>query len=148
MSGLRQTVATLALLSVMALLLWGFHLRSQAEQGRTALAQEQLATVQERSQRQSATIIRMGAELAAQQLTQHSLQVTLESLRLATATERQHKQEIRRDDPQFRNWGAQPLPSAARRLHQRPAFTGADSYRKWLSGRNALHAEPSSASQQ
>lgn len=102
----------------------------------------------ERSQRQSATIIRMGAELAAQQLAQHSLQATLDSLHLAAATDRQHKQEIRRDDPQLRDWGAQPLPAAARRLHQRPAFTGADGYRQWLSSRHALHAEPSSADQQ
>ncbi|MGG4659349.1 DUF2570 domain-containing protein [Pseudomonas vlassakiae] len=140
--------ALLVLLIATALLAWGGYESIQAEKGRTALAQEQLSTVQERSQRQSATIIRMGAELAAQQLAQQSLQNTLESIRLASASDRQHKQEILRDDPQFRDWGAQPLPAAARRLHERPAFTGADSYRKWLSGRNALHAEPSSANQQ
>ncbi|MNE15504.1 hypothetical protein D3C80_1084140 [compost metagenome] len=140
--------AVLVLLIAAALMAWGGYQSIQAEKGRTALAQEQLATAKERSQRQAATIIRMGGELAAQQLAQQSLQDTLESLRLARSTDHQHKQEIRRDDPQFRDWGAQPLPASARRLHQRPAFTGADSYRKWLSGRNALHAEPSSANQQ
>ncbi|MCL8304569.1 DUF2570 domain-containing protein [Pseudomonas putida] len=140
--------AVLVLLIAATLLAWGGYQSLQAEKGRTVLAQEQLATAKERSQRQSTTIIRMGAELAAQQLAQQSLQNTLESLRLASATDRQHKQEIRRDDPQLRDWGAQPLPAAARRLHQRPAFTGADGYRQWMSGRHALHAEPSSANQQ
>ncbi len=148
MTSTRQALYSIALLVALSLLVWGYHQRSKAEQGRTALAEQRLATVTERSQRQAATIIRMGGELAAQQLAQQSLQNTLESIRLTTATDRQHKQEIRRDDSQFRDWGVQPLPAAARRLHQRPAFTGADSYRKWLSGRNALHAEPSSANQQ
>ena len=68
------------------------------------------STVRERSAANASPppIIRMGAELAAQQLAQHSLQATLDSLHLAAATDRQHKQEIRRDDPQLRDWGAQP----------------------------------------
>lgn len=140
--------ALLVLLVATALLGWGGYQSIQVEKGRTALAHQQLATAKERSQRQSATIIRMGAELAAQQFAQQSLQSTLESLRLAAANDRQHKQEIRHDDPQLRDWGAQPLPPAARRLHQRPAFTGADGYRQWLSGRHALRTEPSSANQQ
>lgn len=140
--------AVLVLLIAVVLLAWGGYQGIQTEKGRTALAEQRLATVTERSQRQAATIIRMSAELASQQLAQQSLQGTLESLRLAAATDLQHKQEIHRDDPQFRDWGAQPLPAAARRLHQRPAFTGADGYRQWLSGRHAMPPEPSSANQQ
>lgn len=140
--------AVLVLLITAALLALGGYQFVQVEKGRTALAQEKLATTQERSKRQSATIIRMGAELASQQLAQEGLQTTIADLRLATAKDHQQKQETRRNDPQFRDWGAQPLPDAARRLHQRPAFTGADDYRQWLSGRHTLHAEPSSTNQQ
>lgn len=148
MNLLRQTALGLALLGGVALQLWGFHQRSKAEQGRTALAEQRLATVTERSQRQAATIVRMGGELADQQLAQQSLLTTISNLRLATATDHLKKQEIRRDDPQLRDWGAQPLPDAARRMHQRPAFTGADGYRQWLPSRHALHAQPGSTDQQ
>ena len=147
MTTIRQAVYGIALLVALSLLMWGYHQRSKAEQGRTALAEQRLATVTERSQRQAATIIRMGAELASQQLAQESLQAAIADLRQATVKDHQQKQETRRNDPQFRDWGAQPLPDAARRLHQRPAFTGADGYRQWLSGRHALHAEPSSTNQ-
>ncbi|MDF0732319.1 DUF2570 domain-containing protein [Pseudomonas entomophila] len=145
---LRQTLYGIALLGALSLLLWGYHQRSQAEQGRTALVEQRLTTVTERSQRQAATIVRMGAELADQQLAQQSLMTTISNLRLAAATDHLKKQEIRRDDPQLRDWGAQPLPDTARRMHQRPAFSGADGYRQWLPSRHTLHAQPGGADPQ
>ncbi|MFU3873514.1 DUF2570 domain-containing protein [Pseudomonas aeruginosa] len=142
MTTLRQALYGAALLGALALLLWGGYQRLQAEQGRSALAQEKLANVTARSERQAATIIRMGGEVQAQRLAQQSLQQQLAGLRQAHAAEQLKKQEIRRNDPSFSSWGAQPLPDAARRLHARPGFTGANSYRQWLPGRHGLHPQP------
>lgn len=147
MSTLRQALYGLALLGALALLLWGQHQRSQAEQGRTALAEERLQVLQARSARQSATIVRLGGEIHAQRLDQQSLQETLDGLRLAQADDQLKKKEQRREDPIHQAWADQPLPAAARRLHQRPALTGADSYRQWLSDRHPLQPGSGGADQ-
>src|SRR5690606_29310474 len=93
MSTLRQALYGFALLGALALLLWGQHQHSQAEQGRTALAEERLRVLQERSARQSATIIRLGGEVHAQRLGQQSLQDTLDGLRLAQSADQLKKKE-------------------------------------------------------
>lgn len=144
MTTLRQALYGLALLGALALLLWGTYQQSQAEQGRTALAQEKLANLTARSQRQAATIIRLGAEAQAQRLAQQSLHTQLAELRKAHAADQLKKQEIRRNDPSFSDWSQQPLPGAARRMHERPGFTGADDYRQWLPSRHGLQPQPGS----
>ena len=60
MTTLRQALYGIALLGALGLMLWGQYQRSQAEQGRTALAQEKLENLTARSNRQAATIIRLG----------------------------------------------------------------------------------------
>lgn len=114
---------------------------------RADLATERLQTAQQRNERQSATIVRLGSEVATQRLDQLALQQTIANLHQAYATDQLKKKEHRREDPGHQNWADQPLPDAARRLHQRPAITGAGGYRQWLSGRDALYAEPSRARQ-
>nr|WP_287031347.1 hypothetical protein [Pseudomonas sp. UBA6310] len=138
MSTLRQALYGIALLGALALLLWGNHQRSEAEQGRTALAEEKFANVTARSERQTATIVRLVAEVASQRATQQDLQQTQDDLHQAQAQDQLMKKETRRNDQDLNAWAAQPLPAAARRLHARPAITGADAYRDWLSRRNTL----------
>lgn len=111
-----------------------------AANARADLAAERLQTAQQRNANQAATITRLTGEVAAQRLDQLALQQTLSDLRQAQATDQLKKKERRREDPTHETWAAQPLPDAARRLHQRPAITGAAGYRQWLSGRDALHA--------
>lgn len=135
---LRQALFGLALLSSLSLLLWGGYQKIEAEQARTARAEDKLQTTQERNERQAATITRIGGELAQQRTAQESLQTQLDELRQGRAADHLDKQELKRHDPTLQAWADQPLPDAARRLHQRPAITGADGYRKWLSGRHAL----------
>ncbi len=118
-----------------------------AAQARAELAEQRLQTAEQRNARQAATITRLTGELATQRLAQQALQQTLSDQRQAHATDQLKKKERRREDPPHANWAAQPLPAAARRLHQRPAITGADGYRQWLSGRDALHAAPGEAGQ-
>lgn len=121
--------------------------RIDAETARADLATDRQQTLEQRNERQAATIVRLGGEVAAQRADQQRLQDRLASLRLGYATDKITKQEIRRNDPHLSDWGTQPLPSAARRLHERPSFTGADDYSRWLSDRHSLHVEPSGADQ-
>ncbi len=120
--------------------------RLDAANARADLATERLQTANERNTRQAQTIARLTGEVATQRLAQLSLQQTTTAVRQEHATDQVQKKEQRREDPPHANWAAQPLPAAARRLHQRPAITGADGYRQWLSNRHALHAQPSGAS--
>jgi len=118
-----------------------------AANARADLAADRLQTAQQRNANQAATITRLTGEVAAQRLDQLALQKTLSDLRQAQATDQLKKKERRREDPTHATWAAQPLPDAARRLHQRPAITGAAGYRQWLSGRDALHAGSGSSNQ-
>lgn len=121
--------------------------RIDAETARADLATERQQKLEQRNERQAATIIRLGGEVAAQRADQLSLQQTTSDLHQAHATDQLKKKERRREDPTHATWAAQPLPDAARRLHQRPAITGAAGYRQWLSGRDALHAGSGGAGQ-
>ncbi|BFN28479.1 hypothetical protein PSCT_01899 [Pseudomonas sp. SCT] len=121
--------------------------RIDAANARTDLATERLKTAKQRNANQAATITRLTGEVATQRLDQLALQQTLSDMRQAQATDQLKKKERRREDPTHATWAAQPMPDAARRLHQRPAITGADGYRQWLSGRDALHAGPGGAGQ-
>lgn len=147
MSTLRQSLYGLALLGALVLLLWATyqqHLASEAKAERDA---QVITNLQQRNTRQAASILRMGSELAAQRATQQALQTAQTDVRQQHAASQLQKQEIRRNDPSLDSWGAQPLPDAARRLHQRPALTGADAYRAWLSRRNALQPDASGAAE-
>jgi LysB family phage lysis regulatory protein len=136
---LRQGLYSAALLGALALLLWGTYQRSEAEQGRTALAQEKLATVNARVERDATTITTLRTNLADERQAQTTLQQTGQDLRRELDVRKQQIKELKRENAELREWAAVQLPVAARRLRQRPAITGADAYRDWLSGRNALH---------
>src|SRR5690606_33265414 len=116
-------------------------------EARAELATERLQTASERNARQAQTITRLTGEVASQRLAQLSLQQATASVRQEHATDQVQKKEQRREDPPHQSWAEQPLPAAARRLHQRPAITGADGYRQWLSDRYALQPGAGGADQ-
>ncbi|WIX04448.1 Rz-like lysis system protein LysB [Pseudomonas sp. AR5] len=147
MTTARQLLYGLALVAALCLLIWFQQQRIEAAQAQADLASERLKTAQQRNANQAATITRLTGEVAAQRLDQLALQQTLSDLRQAHSTDQLKKKERRREDPTHATWAAQPLPDAARRLHQRPAITGAAGYRQWLSGRGAMHAGSGSAKQ-
>jgi LysB family phage lysis regulatory protein len=138
MTTLRQAIYGVALLGALSLLLWGTYQQGQAAQARAERDAERIAQLTQRSARQAASIIRLGGELGAQRLAQQGLQTTQADVRQQHAASQLHKQETRRNDPSFSDWSSQPLPGPARRLHERPALSGAHGYREWLSRRNAL----------
>lgn len=147
MTTARQLLYGLALVAALCLLIWMQQQRIDTAQAQADLATERLQTAQQRNARQAATITRLTGEVATQRLDQFALQQTLSDLRQGHATDQLKKKERRREDPTHATWAAQPLPDAARRLHHRPAITGAAGYRQWLSSRDALHAGPGGAGQ-
>lgn len=147
MTTLRQSLYGLALLGALALLLWSTYQQHQAAEARAERDADRITSLQQRNARQAASITRMGSELAAQRAAQQGLQTAQADVRQQHATSQIQKQEISRNDPSFSDWGRQPLPGAARRLHERPALTGASGYRDWLSRRNALQPAASGAAE-
>lgn len=136
MTTLHQTLYSLALLAALALLLWGQHQRSQAEQGRTALATAQLQAERQRTTRQATTINELETALQHERKAQTDLRATHNQLRQRLSTSLHQIEELKRENEE---WASQHLPAAARRLRQRPAITGAADYQAWLSSRDALH---------
>ena len=147
MTTARQFIYGLALVAALCLLIWTQQQRITAAEARADLATQRQLTLEQRNERQAATIVRLGGEVAAQRADQLSLQQTTSDLHQAHATDQLKKKDRQRHDPPLQNWADQPLPDAARRLHQRPAITGAAGYRQWLSSRDALHAQPGSPGQ-
>jgi LysB family phage lysis regulatory protein len=144
MTPLRQLGYGIALFIALGLLAWGQYQQGQAVKTRESLAAERIEQLNQRNARQAAAIVRIGSELAAQRSAQQGLQTAKADVRQQHATRYIQKQEIRRNDPSFSDWSSQPLPGAARRLHERPGLTGAHGYREWLSRRNALQPAASS----
>jgi LysB family phage lysis regulatory protein len=147
MTTLRQSLYGLALLGALALLLWSTYQQHQAAEARAERDAQVITALQQRNTRQANAIIRMGSELAAQRAAQQGMQTAQADVRQQHAASQIQKQEISRNDPSFSDWGQQPLPAAARRLHERPALTGASGYRAWLSRRNAMQPAASGAAQ-
>lgn len=144
---IRQALYGAALLGALALLLWGTHQRSQAEQGRTAMATERHQQAEQSIQRQAVTITTLANTLAEERAAQAALRTTQNQLRQGLSQREHQIKELQRENADLRQWAHQPLPAAARRLRQRPTITGADAYRHWLSGSGAVRAASSQPEQ-
>lgn len=69
---------------------------------------------------------------------QTRLYAAAEETRALLQTRQRHIEDLTRENEAYRRWAAAPLPAVAVRLRQRPAITGSQSYRDWLSQNNAL----------
>lgn len=147
MTTLRQLGYGAALLGALALLFWGQYQQSQAVAARETLASERQQQAEQRIERQASTITTLNETLQDERKAQTGLRTTQNQLRLGLAKREQQIEELKRENSDLRQWAAQPLPAAARRLRARPAITGAGAYRDWLSGRGALQPGPSQPSQ-
>lgn len=145
MSPLRQALYGLALLATLALLLWTQQLRSQAESARAERDGQALQQARERIERQAQTITQLDQALQAERTAQAQLRTLQAQLRQGLAQRERTLQELTHADPDLRTWSALPLPAAAHRLRERPALSGADAYRDWLSRSGAVPAAGDSA---
>ncbi|EPJ82423.1 MULTISPECIES: Rz-like lysis system protein LysB [Pseudomonas] len=138
MSTLRQTLYGIALLGALVLVIWGQQQRINTAQNQADLAKSAAKTAREDANRNLATATTLTATLKQERENQSALRAQQDQLRLALAKRARTIEELKRENDELRDWAAQPLPDAARRLRERPALTGAAAYRDWLSGRGAV----------
>lgn len=141
--GLRTGLAVVVLLSQIVLWVcnWGLKSRLDIERQASSALAQQLATTQATATQLNSTLeIERAAKMAVLKL--HS------QLRTDLNARERQIEDLKRENKALQDWADQPLPDAARRLRERPAITGADAYRKWLSGSGAVHPPGNIASQQ
>lgn len=140
MNTLRQALYGIALLGALALLIWGQQQRITVAQAQTELAEAKATRAREDAHRNLATANALTTTLQRERDAQNALRTQQDQLRQGLEKRERTIRELKREDAELRDWAAQPLPDAARRLRERPALTGADAYRQWLSGRGAMPA--------
>jgi LysB family phage lysis regulatory protein len=138
MSALRQALYGVALLGALALLIWGLQQRAALANTRA----EQAFALLERSQEQTRQVAihanTLAQKLSNERKAQANLRAQQDQLRQGLANRERTIEALKRENTELRIWSDQRLPDAARRLRERPALTGADAYRQWLSGRSAV----------
>ncbi|WP_379554951.1 Rz-like lysis system protein LysB [Pseudomonas sp. MD332_8] len=138
MSTLRQALYGIALLGALALLIWGQQQRINSAEGNTELAKAAAMTARADADRNLTTANTLTNTLKQERDAQSALRTQQDQLRQGLAKRERTIEELKRENAELRTWATQPLPDAARRLRERPALTGADAYRQWLSGRGAV----------
>jgi len=137
-STLRQFLYGVALLGALALLIWTQELRITVADKNTELATQDAKTAREDADRNLATAKTLQTTLEQERSAQTTLRTQQEQLRQGLAKRELTIEALKHENAELRDWAAQSLPDAARRLRERPALTGADAYRQWLSGRGAV----------
>ena len=138
MSTLRQALYGIALLGALALLIWGQQQRIDVAESQTEMANTAAKTAREDADRNLATANNLTDTLKQERANQSALRTQQDLLRQGLAKRERTIEDLKRENAELRDWAAQPLPDAARRLRERPALTGTAAYRDWLSGRGAV----------
>ncbi|MCU5773076.1 Rz-like lysis system protein LysB [Erwiniaceae bacterium BAC15a-03b] len=71
---------------------------------------------------------------------QTRLYATAEDTHALLRKRQQKIEDLTRENDELKRWAATTLPDVISRLRQRPAFTGGEDYRKWLSEADPLQA--------
>lgn len=139
---LRTGLLALALLAAGAVALWGWGQQHQLATANEAgkRLEDQLSRAQQDRDQNLATANQLKSELASERDSQAKLLALQGELRQGLAQRERVIEALKHENQQLREWADQPLPDAARRLRERPALTGADAYRQWLSGSRAVPA--------
>ena len=138
MSTLRQALYGIALLGALALLIWGQQQRINIAEGNTELAKAAAMTARADADRNLTTANTLTNTLKQERDAQSALRTQQDQLRQGLAKRERTIEELKLENAELRTWATQPLPDAARRLRERPALTGADAYRQWMSGRGTV----------
>lgn len=138
MSTLRQALYGIALLGALALLIWGQQQRINVAKGNTELAKAAAEAARADADRNLTTANTLTNTLKQERDAQSALRTQQDQLRQGLAKRERTIKELKLENAELRSWATQPLPDVARRLRERPALTGADAYRQWMSGRSAV----------
>ncbi|MBA6063544.1 LysB family phage lysis regulatory protein [Pseudomonas mosselii] len=139
---LRTGLLALALLAAGGAALWGWDQQHQVATAKEAgkRLEDQLNRAQQDRDQNLATANQLKSELASERDSQAKLLALQGELRQGLAQRERVIEALKHENQQLREWSDQPLPDAARRLRERPALTGADAYRQWLSGSRSVPA--------
>ncbi len=137
---LRNSLLGAALAAATTVGAWGWWQRTQllVEQKNAEGLTQQLATAETEARRNRATATALQSTLEHERQVQAQLRKLQSTLRTGLAERERLIESLKHDNETLRNWADQPLPDAARRLRERPAITGADAYRQWLSSGSAV----------
>ncbi|NMZ00149.1 LysB family phage lysis regulatory protein [Pseudomonas proteolytica] len=138
MSTLRQALYGIALLGALALLIWGQQQRINVAEGNTELAKAAAKAARADADRNLTTANTLTNTLKQERDAQSALRTQQDQLRQGLAKRERTIEELKLENAELRTWATQPLPDVARRLRERPALTGADAFRQWMSGRGAV----------
>jgi LysB family phage lysis regulatory protein len=139
-STLRQALLGIALLAALGLLIWCQELRISGANKDTQLAEQDASHAREQAERNLANANALRDTLQHERNAQTTLRTQQDQLRQGLAKRELTIEALKRENAELRDWATQPMPDAARRLRKRPALTGADAYRQWLSSRSSLHS--------
>ncbi len=142
MISIRTTALAGALIVAAGAGLWSLALHQllNAAGETKQLLEDQVKTAQGEARQNLATATELEQTLNRERETQAQQLQLLGELRIGLADRRHQIEDLKRENDQLRTWADQPLPPAARRLRERPALTGADAYRDWLSRGSAVRA--------
>ncbi|MNZ40945.1 hypothetical protein D3C78_584820 [compost metagenome] len=120
--------------------LWGWSQKSllDSEKAISKGLAEQRDTAQAHARDNLATANTLKATLEREREGQAKLLKLQRELRTGLANRERLIENLKHENDELRQWADQPIPDTARRLRQRPAITGADAYRQWLSSSGAL----------
>lgn len=120
--------------------LWGWSQKSllDSEKAISKGLAEQRDTAQADARANLATANTLKTTLEREREDQAKLLKLQGELRKDLANRERMIEDLKHDNDELRKWADQPLPDAARRLRERPAITGADAYRQWVSRSGAL----------
>ena len=127
---------------------WGQQLLLGTEKAKTTGLKGQLKTAQADARNNLATATELKSTLERERDGQAQLLKIQSELRQSLATRQRTIEALKHENDQLLDWARQPLPDAARRLRERPALTGADAYRQWLSGSGAVRPAGDGAERQ
>jgi LysB family phage lysis regulatory protein len=131
----------LTIFTSIAFFAWGFDQQTRLAASTEAVqrVEEQRDRAQSDADRNLANTNELIATLTAVRDGQAKLLTLQGDLRTGLAQRERQIEDLKHEIKELQEWADQPLPDAARRLRQRPAITGADAYRQWLSGSGAVH---------
>jgi LysB family phage lysis regulatory protein len=138
---MNNTTIWLAVAGLVVALLVAVNFQAQRIDAVTAEAQLQKSIAKAATLAAQGTLEladKLKQSLEEERTAQADLRKQQDQLRLGLATRNQKIKELTRENAELREWAAQQLPDAARRLRERPAITGADGYKDWLSSRDAV----------
>lgn len=127
---------------------WTLQLRLDTAKATEQRLKDHVETAQGEARQNLATATELKQTLNRERETQAQQLQLLGELRVGLADRRRQIEDLKRDNEDLRQWADQPMPDAARRLRDRPALTGADAYRDWLSRSRAVRPAGDGAGEQ